>query len=98
MTEVRIYRPATNPMQSGPAKGRGWVLEFEPGAAKRIDPLMGWVGSPDTRGQVRLTFEGKDEAVAFAERNGLTYRLREPKTRRIRPKSYAANFRPERIL
>ncbi len=93
MTEARIYRPAKTAMQSGRAKTRKWVLEFEPAAAKSIDPLMGWTGSADTREQVHMTFDSKDEAVAFAEKNGLAFRVEEPKTRRIRPKNYADNFR-----
>lgn len=93
MTEVRIYRPAKTAMQSGLANTRKWMLEFEPGTAKNIESLMGWVSSEDTRGQVRLKFGTKEGAVAFAERNGLAYRVHEPKRRPVRPKSYAANFR-----
>ena len=93
MTEARIYRPAQNAMQSGRANTRKWVLEFEPAAAKIIDPLMGWTGSADTREQVHMTFDSKDMAVAFAKKNGLAFRVEEPKTRRIRPKNYADNFR-----
>ena len=93
MTEVRIYRPTKTAMQSGLANTRKWVLEFEPGAAKYIESLMGWVGSDDTRDQVRMTFDTKEGAVAFAERNGLAYRVHEPRQQAVRPKSYAANFR-----
>ena len=93
MTEVRIYQPAKTAMQSGLANTRKWVLEFEPGTAKNIDSLMGWVGSDDTRGQVRMKFDTREEAVSFAERSSLAYRVHEPKQRPVRPKSYAANFR-----
>jgi len=41
---------------------------------------------------VQLRFGSKEEAIAFADKNGLAYRLQEPKPRRIRPKSYAENF------
>ncbi len=92
MTEVRIYRPAKTAMQSGRHNLKRWVLEFEPAAGKRTDPLMGWIGSTDTRGQVRLGFDSKEEAVAFAKKNNLTTRVREPKRRRIKPKNYADNF------
>lgn len=93
MTDVRIYQPSKTAMQSGMRNTRHWVLAFEPAARPIIDPLMGWVGSTDTRRQVRLTFESADEAIAFARRNGLSYRLIEPKSRQVRPKSYAENFR-----
>ena len=38
---ARIYRPAKTAMQSGKAKTKDWVLEFEPASARRSDPLMG---------------------------------------------------------
>ena len=93
MTEARIYRPAKTAMQSGQANTRKWVLEFEPAAAKIIDPLMGWTGSADTREQVHMTFDSRDEAVACARKNGFTFRVEEPKAPRIRLKHYAENFR-----
>jgi hypothetical protein len=80
-------------MQSGRGKSQGWVLEFEQAERKRIDPLMGWSGSGDTQGQVRLHFDTREQAVAYAEANGIAYAVEEPKPHRIRPKSYAENFR-----
>lgn len=80
-------------MQSGMRKTRDWIVEFEPEAPRVHDPLMGWIGSGDTRTQVRLRFGSRDQAVAFATRNDLTYRLIEPHQRVVRPKSYAENFR-----
>jgi hypothetical protein len=82
-------------MQSGMRNTRHWVLEFEPGARRVTDPLMGWIGSTDTRAQVRLRFDTQEEAIAYAERNGLGYRVIEPQPRVIRPKNYAENFRPD---
>lgn len=93
MTAARIYRPAKTAMQSGRAKTRSWVLEFEPSARRVNDPLMGWVGSADTRGQVRLRFASRDDAVAYAERHGLDYVVQEPSIRRMRAKNYAEKFR-----
>ncbi len=95
--DVRIYRPAKTAMQSGWANTKYWVLEFEPDAPRVIDPLMGWTSSADTRQQVRLHFSTKEDAIAFADKHGLAYRVDEPKPRRTRPKSYAANFRYDRV-
>src|SRR5689334_2778254 len=39
---ARIYRPTQTAMQSGPARTKEWVLEYEPEAPREIDPLMGW--------------------------------------------------------
>ena len=94
---ARIYRPAKTAMQSASGNTRNWVLEFEPAAPETIDPLMGWIGSTDTQAQVQLRFATKDEAVAYAEKRGLAYSIFEPKEVHSRPKSYAANFRHDRV-
>ncbi|MDR3436482.1 ETC complex I subunit [Telmatospirillum sp.] len=98
MPEVRIYRPAKNAMQSGRANCRQWIVEFEPTDRKQPDPLMGWNGSRDTLSQIRMRFDNKDEAVAFAERERLTFTLIDEKPAKpVKPKSYADNFRFDRV-
>jgi hypothetical protein len=97
MAKVRIYRPARNAMQSGLANTRHWVMEFEPEFRETHDPLMGWISSRDTQGQVMLRFDSEGEAVAYAKRQGYEYSLVEPHRPEIRPKSYADNFRWTRI-
>ena len=94
---VRIFQPAKTAMQSGRAKIKGWVMVFEPSSASRPDPIIGWNGSADTNRQVRLTFDSKDDAIAYARKNGFTYTVSEPKQRRIKPKAYADNFAYSRL-
>ncbi len=89
---VRIFKPAKTAMQSGRAKTRNWLLEFEPADSALPDPLIGWCGSSDTNRQVRLRFAAEADAVAYAERRGWSYTLGTERKRRIRPKSYADNF------
>lgn len=95
---ARIFRPAKTAMQSGQAKTTEWVLEFSPAEAKRIDPLMGWTGSGDTRGQVRLSFDSKEAAQDYAQRHGIPAQVFEPKERRpnVRAKGYGSNFSHDR--
>jgi hypothetical protein len=90
---AHIYQPPKTAMQSGRAGTDHWVLEFEPTSPQRPDPLMGWIGSADTRKQVRLHFETREEAVGYAERNGIAYDLEIQPERRVVPKAYADNFR-----
>lgn len=97
-TQVRIYRRAKTAMQSGRGATDTWIVEFEPEARRIVEPLMGWVSSADTRGQVRMRFDSEDEAVAYARRNGFMYTLEKPKERRVQPKAYADNFRTDRVL
>jgi hypothetical protein len=96
---ARIYKPAKTAMQQGKAQTRDWVLEFMPDEPRTIEPLMGWTSSADTRPQVRMSFASKEEAVAYATRHGIAFRLEEPHKSGIGPKSYAENFkfgRPDR--
>lgn len=90
---ARIYQPAKSAMQSGMGRTQEWVLEHEPAAPREVEPLMGWTASSDMGGQVRLTFASKEEAVAYAERNGLPYEVMEPHTRKPIRKAYADNFK-----
>lgn len=94
---ARIFKPAKTAMQSGVARTREWVLQPEPGSAKTIDPLTGWAGSGDTLSQVELAFDTKEEAIAFAERNGIPYIVIEPQPRKPVRKAYADNFKFGRI-
>jgi hypothetical protein len=96
--DVRIYQPAKNAMQSGRAKTKNWILEFMPIAAERADDLMGWTGGGDTRKQLQMKFESKEEAIAFAKKKGLSYVVKEPKTRKLQIKNYADNFALNRIV
>ena len=98
MPNARIYLPAKTAMQSGYRNTRAWVLEFEPQARKSHDPLTGWIGSTDTLGQVRLTFESKEDAIAYARKRRIDCRVQEPQTRHWRPKRYADNFRWDRVI
>ncbi len=90
--KARIFRPAKTATQSGRANTRRWVLEFEPGARREVDSLMGWSGSSDTRAQLRLSFAREQDAVAYAKRQGLSFEVIAPASRAVRPKSYADNF------
>jgi hypothetical protein len=93
---ARIYSPAKTAMQSGKAKTGYWVLDFDPETPRKIDPLMGYTTSSDMKSQVRLTFETKEEAIAYAEKHGIAFRVQEPKEAKRRQISYAENFRYDR--
>ncbi|MFZ3032473.1 MAG: ETC complex I subunit [Parvibaculum sp.] len=95
MARARIYRPAKNAMQSGRARTKLWVLEFV-STDRQIDPLMGWTSSLDTNTQVKLQFESKEAAVAYATKHGIDYQLVEPRTPRPLLKAYADNFKADR--
>jgi ETC complex I subunit conserved region len=93
---ARIYQPARSAMQAVQTKG-DWLLEYEPEKPREIEPLMGWTSSADMRSQVKLKFDTKEEAIAYAERNGVPYRVEEPKPATRKILSYSDNFLPSRI-
>ena len=93
MARARIFRQEKPATQSGLARVGDWVLDFEPSEQRRSDPLMGWTGSGDTQAQVRLRFDSKDEALAYADAAGLAYEVELPQDRKVKPKAYADNFK-----
>ena len=94
---ARIYKAAKSATQQGRSK-QDWTLVYEPDEPRWIDPLMGWTGSGDMKAQIKLTFDSKEEAIAYAERNGVAYRVEEPKPTKRRILSYSDNFAPNRIV
>jgi hypothetical protein len=94
---ARIFRPAKTAMQSGSARTLEWVLVQDVEGTRSIDPLMGWTSSTGTDTQVNLSFDTKEEAVAYAEKNGMAYTVIEPQPRKAVRKAYADNFKFGRI-
>ncbi len=93
--EAKIYRPTKNAMQSG--KGGSaltWRLDFDAAPhSVSVEPLMGWTSSNDTTQQLRLSFASKEEAIAYAEKKKIPYRLIEPNRAKTRIQLYADNFK-----
>ncbi|MBE2275792.1 MAG: ETC complex I subunit [Rhodobacteraceae bacterium] len=95
---ARIYQPAKTAMQSGTAKTQHWILEYSQDSAREIDPLMGWTSSSDTQTQVRLRFDSRDAAEAYAAQHGIEAVVMEPQVRKLnlRARGYGENFAYER--
>jgi hypothetical protein len=95
---ARIYQPAKTAMQSGTAKTRQWVLEFAQASGREVDPLMGWTSSGDTQAQVRLRFDSREAAEAYAAQKGIEVTVIDPHARKqnIRARGYGENFATDR--
>ena len=93
MTTARIIEVQRRTTQSGKAKDGKWTLEFERVEPMRPDPLTGWNGSGDTKTQVRLTFDTKEEAVAYATKKGFDIHLVPAPPVALKLQAYADNFR-----
>ena len=93
MTTARILEAERRTTQSGRAAAAPWTLEFERVEPLRPDPLTGWNGSGDTRTQVRLSFQTKDDAIAYATRHGLDFHLVPAAPVSLKIQAYSDNFR-----
>jgi hypothetical protein len=94
---ARIFQRPKAATQSG-AAGEDWMLDWQTPHRQVNEPLMGWWGGGNTQGQVRLRFETCEQAVAYAEQNGIEYQVeRPPPKKAIKPKAYADNFRYGRV-
>ncbi len=60
---------------AGRAGTQQWVLFFPRRRAPAIEPLMGWTAGDDPLTPLELTFGTKEAAIAYAEREGLAYRV-----------------------
>ena len=93
MTVARIVEADRKATQSGKFGTGRWLLEFERSQAQRPDPLTGWNGSGDTRTQVRLSFKTRDDAIAYAKKQGVEYHVVPAAKTGLKIQAYADNFR-----
>ena len=91
MKKAKIYNPTKTAMQSGRRNTKKWILQFE-SRDSGVDPLMGWQTSSDTMSQIKLEFSSKEEAINYAKKNQIEYKINEPERKKITKKSYADNF------
>lgn len=106
---AHIYAPARTASQQGQgktatlqAKGPAWKIEFEV-QQKWQNRLIGWTSTADPLenvGRAALSFNTKEEAIAFAKKNGFDPVVREPQVRRPdrqkRFMSYGDNYSVKR--
>ncbi len=90
--KVVIYKPAKNAMQSGLGNSKWWCLQFVSDDRKFVEPVMGWIGSKDTTRHLVLKFPSKESAINYACAHKLQYEICQPHKKKIKAKSYAANF------
>ena len=93
---IKIYRPSKTSMQSGIKKTKLLVAEYISEIEKFKDPLMGWNSSHDTKSQIKLFFETKEQAIEWAIKNNYQYYIEEFNQKKIKPKNYSSNFSTNR--
>ena len=89
---IKIYKPSKTAMQSGLGKTKKWLAEYISNENTVKDNLMGWNSSSDTKSQIKVFFDSKEQAIEWAKNNNYQYFVEEPKVRKVKIKSYESNF------
>lgn len=91
--KYKIYQRTKSAMQSGKKNTKQWLMApIEEVKTRSINPLMGWTSSNDTQTQLKFFFNSQEEAVEYAQNEGLEYIVEEAKKPSLKKKSYADNF------
>jgi len=89
--KAKIYQPAKTAMQSGNARTKFWILEFNKSNSNK-DFVMGWTSSSNTDEQIKLKFETQEQAITYAKENNILFDLTTNKKNKLIIKAYADNF------
>ncbi|KAF7728291.1 hypothetical protein EC973_006466 [Apophysomyces ossiformis] len=92
---VRIFQPSKTSTQSGKHCTRYWRIDFDimEDGNRWENPLMGWASSSDYQQALALKFTSKEDAINFAEKQGWSYYVQEPKRVKFVKKAYADNYK-----
>ncbi len=89
---ARIYKPARTAMQSGTAKTKEWVLDYEPEQPRTVEPLMGWTSTGDMKQQCGCTSTPRKRPSRIASATASPIRCSRASRRSAQRISYSDNF------
>ena len=81
---ARIYKPARTAMQSGTAKTKEWVLDYEPEQPRMVEPLMGWTSSGDMKQECGCSSTPRKRRSPIASARAFPTRCSKRSRRRVR--------------
>ncbi|KAF9428203.1 hypothetical protein BGZ94_003099 [Podila epigama] len=95
MHPCRIFQQAKAATQSGITNTGVWRLDFdtELAAGRFENELMGWASSADYMQALQMKFNTKEDAIAFADKQGWEFTVQEPNKKIFKKKVYADNFK-----
>ncbi|KAG0044628.1 hypothetical protein BGZ83_010154 [Gryganskiella cystojenkinii] len=95
MHPCRIYQQAKAATQSGIVNTGVWRLDFdtELKAGRFENELIGWASSADYMQALAMKFNNKEDAIAFADKQGWEFTVQEPNQKIFKKKVYADNFK-----
>ena len=79
---IKIYKPSKTAMQSGLGKTKKWLAEYISDVDNIKDSLMGWNSSLDTQSQIKIFFETKEQAIAWAKNSNYQFYVKNQKLKR----------------
>ena len=93
MHNAIIHKQTKSSMQSGRRNANIWVLEYVTKKTSKKYCVCNWNKGIDTKNQIRITFESKEQAIKYAIENKISYKVVEETEKQQPPKkSYAENF------
>lgn len=94
LTGPSIYKPVKTATQSGKWNSSQWLMDWDvlPKGHRWENQVMGWQSSADFMNGHRIPFNTKEDAIAFANKQGYEYFVQEPNKRKFVPKAYANLF------
>ncbi|KAG0261305.1 hypothetical protein BG011_001131 [Mortierella polycephala] len=95
MHACRIYKACKSATQSGITNTGVWRLDFdtELEAGRFENELIGWASSADYMQALQMKFITKEDAMAFADKQGWEFTVQEPNQKIFKKKIYADNFK-----
>lgn len=99
VVEIGPYPGKT--LQSGDRFANIWQIKWQREEERWSNPLMGWTSTADPMSNLILDFDSREDAIAFAEKNGWKYEVKAEVGRDlVEPgeTQYAHNFLSKRTL
>ncbi|OAQ29580.1 hypothetical protein K457DRAFT_74787 [Linnemannia elongata AG-77] len=95
MHPCRIFKACKAATQSGITNTEVWRLDFdtELQAGRFENELIGWASSADYMQALQMKFISKEDAIAFADKQGWEFTVQEPNQKVFKKKVYADNFK-----
>ncbi|KAG0312941.1 hypothetical protein BGZ97_010673 [Linnemannia gamsii] len=95
MQPCRIFKQSKASTQSGITNTGVWRLDFDTQlqAGRFENELIGWASSSDYMQALQMKFISKEDAIAFADKQGWEFTVQEPNQKIVKKKVYADNFK-----
>ena len=95
--QYKIYKKSKSAMQSGIKNTKKWCIEVMDIKERTISSTFGWNSSTNTTDQIKIYFDKLDNAITFAKKNNLDFKVFEPSKKNKIIKSYSENFKPKKL-